>query len=1415
MTCSLKAKQETRSLLTEAIRNNNANLGSIAFDGTSYDLIDAFYRQQSANAKSPLDVKEAFEQRTTLTSRPFHRALRRELGEVVYLEVGGKAKKHYMLASGLRNSPNSPGGVVVDLRLAPHDNINDVTTYSFEVGSDVAMEGPTLGEGTIEGLGDLTADVIVSHYNKLKSDKANVSINHEGDKDLNDTLTKMTKADVRLGSRQSRGASSLVDYEQVDDYAHGNIKAMKEMLNKLHVLGNSKATEQQMDYYTELLERMHPRFFNEMKLWLKKKGDKALGDVRLNDKVIAIEASPNPKKHSYQSEAEVYIHEVIHTMTAWALRSKLPGVSRLTTQLNHAMQVLQKHTTFEDFLAVPLEDAGPREIAEAEEMYRYFFLGDKSSQSRLDEFTAGVLTNPHLMAKAKAVMMSQGAKETKSVFQRVVATFTKLMDAVLGRYDFRSADISIFDQVNDIAFQLAEVNQAAQSKLQKSNPLGKFIDAFNSMDSAAALEVEKFKKKIGNTDKRFNPPAEDAGVYANAKYLLNFGVGVLTNPLHRGFFGLWASAHWMKPGGTIREIMGSFFEKTPAMRIAEGMKLLGDRTDATRNAEIDATYAKLQAGFRKPLTQAEDEALTAVMLDTNLSGLRYKRLRSGKRTDADTRKLLRNDEYLHQQVGRAKSSIEKQLKGASPARKNWVKEQAVSLGYYMATGKAHLAQNFNAENIVRGIGTNEWHEANQGLAETIEELATLVALTYTDGKQKRLVAELISSDAPGVNQMVDTYEAYKRASRKHLFAGKGVHYMLGHTKEIYDDTIDMITAPVSQRGELEARGFTLRYVLPTKGGVKFSSPMAMYTTGTWGKAERQRGAVALGKPQAKGSTITSLMEYEGAGIAKEYAARDIAKLKIEAMKLHEQMANGTFDVSKVEYGIAPVLNSGGIVQDFRFMMTKENKKKLLNQDTTATQVLARSAASIVGSMEADKLNADILVALKKDMAENWVKGELGEDGYTEFTLIGPEVPDPAMRTLFAQLPEEYQAFIGSRKDKTLAVRSSLMPIYFGGHHMKLSNLKGIHLLPGMVKHAIDVVEGIWMEFVKISKAAVLMKMPIILVENVVSNIRFMISTGSLDITELFRDYKDSFREVDEYLATNRKATALAAELAADREALGRVRDRKVLEGKIKRKEVQLELLQNILHSSPAGRLFAMGLYQTHVEGLEGSALGESNLVAKKANAALAKVPAPVRVTAQVAYLTQNTEWYKFMQETMQRTDMVSRLAEYKRESRKIVRQVDGVDRLPAWWLVDKEKGYPVTKALKGKERAEFLEQADKVMVNGLIDHYINYTLPNGKTEEYLNRMGVLMFTKYVKRVQRVVTQSVMSNPLKTSIGLIMGQVFPSLELFQEQSLIARGFGADGEFSLANMLPVYSLPYHLQNVFVPALVKEETYMGLAF
>lgn len=1411
MKCPIDALKDIRDILTEEVKSTQGRVDEVASTGESIEFTNAYYKDLIKHIRDPEKILNSLEEREAAVKKVFHTNLRREVGEELYIEKGSKKEKYYLLDSTLIQDDLNSETFMATLTVAPASDLQKREKYSFDLGNDTSAKVTESSEiGTVEGISTVLQKAASKYFRTLEGrDSVSKIEDTEGDKEVENTLKKMTQVDNILGSRKTRNPDSLVGYHKIKDYKHGDIDSMKEILNRLHVLGGSRASDAQLKYYNGLFDKMHPRFFNNVSLYLKKNAADTFGHVNLDTKNMVIDvAAKRNRDKAWQSEAEVYTHEVVHTMTGWALRQVHKSVTGIITQLNHAMEVARSNSKWQDFLAVEESVATERDIKLAKDIMSYVF----TSKNSREEFVAYTTTNPVVMKKMQNTMMEASKDKPTTVFGKVMALLGKLWNVVLGRQTFNN-DISVYDKVNNLMFQLAEINDSYQKDLDTLNTTGKLIELFNNTDSGLAKAIKNLKAKIVKVDERLEVPSDDASALANVKFLIGMTVKAFGSPVHRKALGLlFSTGYGLAPGGTIREIASSFFERTDTFRIAEKLNMLSNTVDVVRNSSIIASSAQLIQAFKQKPSVEEESALTTAYVQTGLSSLRYRKKQGKKATDADIVKLLTDKEYATTQEGRVKYKIKEAL-GKDEDRAKWITAQAITLGHFMATGEGHIAMNTNADNIVKGFGYVKRFTSDSKLLNLTEELATIYALKATSQKDKNTVATMLKSEPSAMNIISDAYEAYKRSSRELLFRDSSAHMFAGHVKELFDDSVEVVVAPVEKESELAESGLTLRYRLEPQKGDRRSKPLAFYTSSSWGRTERLRGTVGLGRQHSKGTKLSDLKMEEDRAIGGELFKRDFAAILNSTFDIHKQMIDGTFDVTKIQKGMVPIYNKSGDVVDFRYMMNKENKSKFLEQDLRITQVLPRSIASIEHQMKRDELNKMALTAILKDMKDNWEESDIGKDGLTEYSQIGPDVSDPAMKELYYMLPPMFQEMIKERADKRIAVRKDLVPIYFGYRHMTLANIVGVHLLPTVMKTVISVAEGIWQEMIKISKSAILLKMPLILASNIRSNILLQISRGSLDLRQLGKDYLDSTREVNDYLTYNRKIVRLEQEIAQDKEALRRVRNTDVLSDKILNKMTELGRLQSALAANPAKELFDSGMYQTHVEEIENSALGETNRITKYVGGKLEQMPKGVRWLAETTYLTQNTRWYKFSQEVLQRSDMIARAVDNKTKIREEDLQINGKKELPEWWIAKQEEGYPKTKELKGEERKQFFVEGKEVRMQELIDRYINYTLPNGRFEEWANRMGILMFTKYLKRVQKVVMGLFGDHPLKATTTLLAINAMMDADMTQEQSLLARSFDFRGDFGLSNIVPMFGPLYHLENVFTPALVKEELRMGL--
>jgi len=468
--------------------------------------------------------------------------------------------------------------------------------------------------------------------------------------------------------------------------------------------------------------------------------------------------------------------------------------------------------------------------------------------------------------------------------------------------------------------------------------------------------------------------------------------------------------------------------------------------------------------------------------------------------------------------------------------------------------------------------------------------------------------------------------------------------------------------------------------------------------------------------------------------------------------------------------------------------------------------------SIIDKEVREEHNEKVLDMIKKTMKENWEFGPVGKDG-EEFVLIGPESENEEMKELYYMLPKSFQEFINHRADQTMAVPASLVPMLFGYKHMMLTE-KLRKVLPKVLTQLVNMVEGFWIELVKIAKGNILLKMPAILVSNIVSNFLYLLTTGGAGPIELLQMHKESYQSAKAYLDGYREIHRLGIEISKLESVLrSNATDKSSVLTDIKKKKARLKVLNKELEENSVHELFEAGLFQSVVEDVNTDVLGDSNTLSDKMDKVLQKSPVAVRKGLQWAYLSKETGWYRFNQEILQLSDLIARDVQNKKMKRAETAMMDGKRVVPKALReaigIKSDKPVKITGAL----RDEFLEKSKEYRINHLLDSFINYNKPNGRFEEYLNRIGVLMFTKYVKRVQRVIATTALQHPIRSSAVLALAVLAIDLDNIQDQAFLTKGFGTDGDFSFTNVFTNSNPVEIITNITTPALVKEETYMGL--
>lgn len=1215
---------------------------------------------------------------------------------------------------------------------------------------------------------------------------------------LRKSLETGEDVDTLLASTASGGKFNYHKASERKINPHGSIQDFKNILSDLHAIEGNTITDELFNEFNDLLDQMHPHFFRKMSVFINENAEHTQGWVNVNKQHILLNISS--KSVDGMSNEEMYVHELIHAMTTWALNQEGFISSRLRNRLNYLRKVAKNSIKWQD-----LAKADPSlSEDQAKKRYDYIF-GSATTDSTYsdDEFIAFALTNPAFKKLLKNVRLKD---ERETGFLNAVKDFfVDLLNVVMGNYDFTNRNGDVYTEIHALAFKLAEINARGDEHVKEGNMFSKISDLLDVTEGRfeewAAKAIELLDSK---SDLKIPENITPAGkVILFAKLMTKS----LYNKRHRQVLGAYFTMLHIKPNNSIREVIRSLIPDLDNDMTSQVLGLKTNNIDAMRNTTVTVAATNIMNKFKKKPSEKEEVALTLAFLESNASALFTMDKNQGKGySAAQVEKLLSDVGYRKRTIGRLEALIKRKYS----KRANWVIGQAKGLGRFMATGKGHEAQVTNSASIVRGYGSNERFNFDKNLMSLVEELAALSAIDNQNVSEMQTAATLLKKEHDAVKNIVNLYNAFKEQSKEELFADDAAHMMEGYTKELFDSTIEIKYELLSDEAEMKKQGFKLISKVDNSG-LGGTEAVGIYVSDTYGQAERLRGAVGLGNPHSRGLSLKEVRYKQFQNSTKHaqvYFEADKIRLNKKAKEIHEKLAEG-IDISQIEDGAMPILNATGQVVDYRNMMDKHLKAKFLGQDRTVSSVLSKTSATVTDKVARAQQNKDVLKVIKqwmKDVHDN----PSSKDNLEEKTYISAESADPELRQLFFMLPKEYQDFANAREDKSIVVPSVLMHQYFGYKHHRFTDLIGIKSLPTQVKRIINMIEAYWLDLVKIAKGNVLLKMPAVLVGNIVANILFAVNTG-MPITEIFGAYRDSFIEVKAFMAKHKELEAKKIELAAlSQNYMTTSFSQAELDAhneEVTELNNDIARLHKEMNKSEVKELFDLGMYQAVVEDVAMYKLGDTNKISDGMDKLLAKTPTIIKTPLQWAYLSKETAWYKFNQEVLQLSDLIARDVMNRKQKQIEEMQADGKKDLPVEYrkLIGRMQPRRLSKPLTGAEREHFMKVAEQSRHANLIKSFVNYNLPNGKGEEYLNRIGLLMFTKYLKRIQQVITTSGVKHPIRTALTLAGASFMMDADMIQDQSLIVKGMD-DSDFGLFGILPVYSPVDIFLNVATPGLVK---------
>lgn len=1116
------------------------------------------------------------------------------------------------------------------------------------------------------------------------------------------------------------------------------------------------------------------KYIPEMSVWLREEAEKTGGKLVLDGEKMGIHMVVGNSTVG-KSPLEVFVHEVVHAATAYAIESRDATVGAAVRRL-------------QDLREEVVRALGDDPLAD--------YLSDGSRG--LHEFVAHAMTNEKVIWVLKRMKPLKAKEEYPNLFSKVVGYIQKMFEAMTMAVRHEKRDMDGHTLAVKLVHQLTEVNNRAlleERSLKRSKFYQIFVkveDNFRAMMAKAMEKDDDWEKKVAKELRVDNVLAKGWGL---TKLVAMSVVDERAKKLLGATMDLFASAGltWLNPEASVREAMAA---------MAEGDKLT-DRLEVLMHTSASIQQRKenmfsgvahdLQNGFSEKLSNEDEVRLTDTVLDTDLQSVYW---------NYDMRDVLVSEHNVQREIDALKAQLKEKV---SEEELRYMSAQAKGLGKYMVTGKGHPAQLLNAWNIARmAHSRKEKAVADEAVAEIVDKMATMEALVAMGGEKRMWLRDMIVAETNGMDQLVGYQTRMAMDSRYKLFSGPGdrAREMKGYSKQVYDRNSDIAIAPVKDEAEMAKMGYVKKAELKKHSLDKSTEVMAVYVSGVKIQQNLNRVTLMYNGKQRRGTTFTEVRAMSG-DVLK--AKRDISAMRKEVESGADEMMRTGMPLEVEDMTVLPVYDQGGGIVDFRYVANKEVKEGLLGMDRRAINVVARGYASVYEKSVTGNYNDLVMAEIEKDAAENYnpkVTGSLGLN-MKRYVMVQMNSPVKEVADLWNVLPQELK----EKYPGGFPIRRDLMHWYMGYRDRSVADTALVKMTPKNVQLALRVVEQIWKDIVQVTKADWIIKTPIVLVGNVVSNFMYSVTTGENPV-EVARLQMEGVKELNEYLKKQKE--------------LDRLQRKVDIFQATEEDKRHLNRLKNDLKDSTVAKLVEEGFYTTIAEDLGLEEYGSrETLTGKWVNDKMANMPAVVRDGADWMWLTSRTPVYKFVSAATTYSDFAARYAHYHlmMKNRESVERkwVDGIkgsygDGAKVATKVS-EYGMHINE-LVGPDM-KLRKDADKVLMKAIKDSgkyeemvvktvreaFVNYHKPTGY--EYLNQMGMMMFTKWYFNIQRAIANLAKGHPLKAIISLL-GQEFVlnmDIETMEDSQILTRMY-EDDEWTKMFGVSVRNPLDHIEKVLVP-------------
>ena len=823
------------------------------------------------------------------------------------------------------------------------------------------------------------------------------------------------------------------------------------------------------------------------------------------------------------------------------------------------------------------------------------------------------------------------------------------------------------------------------------------------------------------------------------------------------------ASRYTRQDGSLR--LGGFGEFLVEISRTRGMKAtvealirMTNKAGQLRDTVKKATMREINKLFDQDISEIPKEqtdAVTQVGLRSDISSLM-----SNGINVTSTLKLLRDPVARQAEIAKRETRI------SSNANATDILLQTKDLALYMAKGEttSHLLK--NAESIA--IGKDSWYETgldnmDMQLKADIDVLASLYAVEFTGKDQQAALTELINKEPEAVKAMLQMHKDMVKQSKEE-FEDNPYNYVKGYTPNLTHHLRSLMFAEAvpSSPGNPGKSLAQVTKELENKGWIVIDNDLKQDSADNSPKRALMFHKDMLYQDYVSGALDMKDSHSKGTTVYDKSTYKDLQRIKKQKLAQRRQRASSmdylTYDPRQSsKNSLVATYDSEGNTISYGYEMSGELRDTYLERNNNAVELLGILQSDLVFKPSIKETQRGVAQSLHTDF----------EDSYNKdprlFVTLDPNSSDPNVQAMWKMAPfafkEEAAKLYG--KGNPIVVRKSVFNSVFGFRAYSISEMlekvtgeknvaeKLVSALLNAVlgdKAQMRVLQGerLWQNVITQTKSFIVIRNIQVLIGNVVSN-ALILALNDVPITQQIKDMVEVWRNGGNYRKQANRVAEIDAALL-----INQSRPKELTKLRRERNTAMRAMEQNPMHI-----FMEAGLMSTIVEdiNIDGEKTGFKSDLELKIEEAQGYLPDQISTAFSWVMMSPGTPVHEFLAHSTQFSDLAAKYSMAKQRMN------------------------------TGTSMEESIAEAQ--------DTFINYDVPTGKGLDYMNRMGLFMFTKFFLRFQSTLVRT-----MEKKAG----------------SMITQHLGVEYFTNLSGVLDPFAMSRIGNNPFEPGILNYDEALG---